>query len=48
MLRKFRNLFKKKITEKNSSEEGGLLSSFLCPLMKVGLPLMRNVLTSLA
>ena len=35
-------------TEKVIRQEGGLLSDLLSPLMKVGSPLMKNVLASLA
>ena len=34
-------------TEKTISKEEGLLSNFLGPLIKVGLPLKKNVLTAL-
>ena len=35
-------------TEKTNSQEEGLLSNFLGPLMKFGSPLMKNVLTLLS
>ena len=35
-------------TEKITSQEGGLLSTFLCLLTKFGLLLIKNVLTPLA
>ena len=35
----------KETTEKIISEEGGVLSNFLGPSMKVGLPLIKTVLT---
>ena len=40
-------MFLKRITEKCSSQEGGLIN-FLCPLMKAGLALRRSVSTPLA
>ena len=33
-----------KVLEKINSQQDGLLSNFLGPLMRVGLPLMKNVL----
>ena len=42
-----RGFFLKGTTGKTVSQEGGLLN-FLGPLMKVRLPLMKNVLLSLA
>ena len=36
-----------KVLEKINSQQGGLLSNFLGPLMRVGLPLMKTVLTLL-
>ena len=35
-------------TKRNISKEGGLLSNFLAPLMKVGLPFIKHWLKSLA
>ena len=35
-------------TEKISGQDGGLFSSFLGPLERVGLPLMKNILKLLA
>ena len=35
----------KETTEKIISEEGGVLSNFLGPSIKVGLPLIKTVLT---
>ena len=43
-----RAILLKGTTEKTNSQEEGLLSNFLGPLMKVGLPLMKNVLTPLS
>ena len=41
-----RGILLKKTTRKNSHQKGGFLN-FLRPLMSVGLPLMKNVLTLL-
>ena len=42
-----RRILPKGTTKKNISQEGRLLNS-LNPLMRVGLPLMKNVIISLA
>lgn len=42
-----RGFFLKGTTEKTISKEEALLSNFLGPLIKVGLPLKKNVLTAL-
>ena len=46
-LKKIGEVSLKIATEKISSQEGGFLGNFLAPLMKVGLPLMKYVLTPL-
>ena len=43
-----REILLKWTTEKLISQKGGLLSNYLGPLMKVGLKLMKNVLTPVA
>ena len=43
-----RSILMKETTEKNNSQDRALFNHFLGPLMKIGLPLMKNIPTKLA
>ena len=43
-----RGILLKEITEKTNSQKERILTNFLVPLIRVGLPLMKNILMPLA